>query len=54
MADLVQRELRAKDLIASMLNGFCVLLMMVDEDVDARVADQLEEARKQSEGTQAG
>lgn len=54
MADLVQRELRARDMITSMPNGFYVFLIKVDEHVVARVADQVEEALTQWEGMQAG
>ena len=53
MADLVQRELRARDVIASVPNGFYVFLFKADEHVVARVADRVEEALSQWEGMQS-
>ena len=53
MADLVQRELRARDVIASVPNGFYVFLFKADEHVVARVADRVEEALTQWEGMQS-
>ena len=53
MADLVQRELRARDVIASVPNGFYVFLFKADEHVVARVADRVEEALAQWEGMQS-
>jgi len=53
MADLVQRELRARDVIASVPNGFYVFLFKADKNVVARVADRVEEALGQWEGMQS-
>jgi hypothetical protein len=53
MADLVQRELRARDVIASVPNGFYVFLFKADEHVVARVADRVEDALAQWEGMQS-
>ncbi len=53
MADLVQRELRARDVIASVPNGFYVFLFKADKHVVARVADRVEEALSQWEGMQS-
>jgi hypothetical protein len=47
MSDLVQRELRARDVIASVPNGFYVFLFKADKHVVARVADRVEEALSQ-------
>ncbi|MDX9864049.1 MAG: hypothetical protein RBT34_04510 [Anaerolineaceae bacterium] len=47
MADLVQQELRARDVIASVPHGFYVFLFKADEHVVARVADRVEEALSQ-------
>ncbi|MCD4671187.1 MAG: hypothetical protein K8R77_00855 [Anaerolineaceae bacterium] len=53
MADLIQREFRTKDVIASVPNGFYVFLFKADEHVVARVADRVEEALRQWGGIQS-
>jgi hypothetical protein len=53
MADLIQRELRTKDVIASVPNGFFVFLLKADERSVAGVAGRIEEALNEWNGMQS-
>lgn len=53
MADLIQRELRTKDVIASMPNGFYVFLLKADERVVTRVAARIEDVLAEWNGMQS-
>jgi hypothetical protein len=53
MAELIQRELRSRDVIAAVPNGFYVFLFKADEHVVARVAARIEEALDEWDGVQS-